>query len=46
MDVALMLTRRDVVELLSIDDGITAVEGAFRLHAEGASLPPGVLSTM
>jgi ornithine cyclodeaminase/alanine dehydrogenase-like protein (mu-crystallin family) len=44
MDAALVLTRRDVVELLSLDDAITAVEAAFRLHAEGASLPPGVLS--
>ena len=44
METALVLTRRDVVELLTLDDCITAVEQAFRLHAEGASLPPGVLS--
>lgn len=40
----LILSGSDVVELLSLDAAITAVEQAFRLHAEGASLPPGVLS--
>jgi alanine dehydrogenase len=40
----LILSRTDVVDLLSLDAAITAVEQAFRLHAEGASLPPGVLS--
>jgi ornithine cyclodeaminase/alanine dehydrogenase-like protein (mu-crystallin family) len=44
MDAVLVLTRRDVVDLLGLDDCISAVEGAFRLHAEGGSLPPGVLS--
>jgi alanine dehydrogenase len=39
----LVLTRRDVQALLGWDDCIAAVEGAFRLHAEGRSLPPGVL---
>lgn len=34
---------RDVLELLSLGDCITAVEDAFRLHAEGRSLGPGVL---
>ena len=38
-----VLTRRDVQDLLGWDECITAVEGAFRLHAEGRSLPPGVL---
>jgi ornithine cyclodeaminase/alanine dehydrogenase-like protein (mu-crystallin family) len=38
-----ILTRRDVKELLSWDECIAAVESAFRLHAEGRSLPPGVL---
>jgi ornithine cyclodeaminase/alanine dehydrogenase-like protein (mu-crystallin family) len=40
----LYLDRRDVSELLSLDDCIAAVESAFRAHAE-ASLPaaPGVL---
>lgn len=39
----LVLTRRDVQGLLGFDECITAVESAFRLHAEGRSLPPGVL---
>jgi alanine dehydrogenase len=39
----LVLTRRDVQALLDMDDCIAAVEGAFRLHAEGHSLAPGVL---
>jgi len=39
----LVLTRRDVEGLLGWDDCITAVEAAFRLHAEGRSLSPGVL---
>jgi ornithine cyclodeaminase/alanine dehydrogenase-like protein (mu-crystallin family) len=38
-----ILTRRDVKELLSWDECIGTVESAFRLHAEGRSLPPGVL---
>jgi ornithine cyclodeaminase/alanine dehydrogenase-like protein (mu-crystallin family) len=40
---SLVLTRRDVQELLGWDECIAAVEGAFRLHAEGRSLAPGVL---
>jgi alanine dehydrogenase len=39
----LLLQRSDVVALLTLDDCIAAVEAAFRLHAEGRSLPPGVL---
>lgn len=39
----LLLTRSDVVSLLDLDACIAAVEQAFRLHAEGRSLPPGVL---
>jgi alanine dehydrogenase len=39
----LFLTRRDVQALLGWDECIAAVEGAFRLHAEGRSLAPGVL---
>jgi alanine dehydrogenase len=39
----LLLTRSDVQALLGWDDCIAAVESAFRLHAEGRSLPPGVL---
>ena len=39
----LLLTRSDVRDLLGWDECIAAVESAFRLHAEGKSLPPGVL---
>lgn len=38
-----ILSRRDVVELLPLRDCIAAVEHAFRLHAEGRTLGPGVL---
>src|SRR5262245_24675954 len=40
----LVLTGRDVRDLLGFDECIDAVEDAFRLHAEGRSLAPGVLS--
>jgi len=40
----LVLTRRDVETLLGWDECIEAVEAAFRLHAEGRSLGPGVLA--
>jgi alanine dehydrogenase len=40
----LVLTRREVCELLTLDECIDAVEAAFRLHAEGKSLAPGVLA--
>lgn len=39
----LILTRRDVQQLLGMDECIAGVEAAFRLHAEGQSLGPGVL---
>jgi len=39
----LLITRRDVVTLLSLDECIAAVEQGFKSHAEGNSLPPGVL---
>jgi alanine dehydrogenase len=42
--VTLVLSRTDVLDLLSLPDCIDAVERAFRLHAEGYSLGPGVLS--
>src|SRR5262245_32050630 len=38
-----ILSRCQVVELLSLPECITAVEHAFRLHADGRSLGPGVL---
>src|SRR6266542_4315569 len=39
----LVLTRHDIRSLLTFDDYITEVERAFRLHAEGSSLPTGLL---
>jgi alanine dehydrogenase len=39
----LALSRRDVFELLTLGECIDAVERAFRLHAEGRTLGPGVL---
>jgi alanine dehydrogenase len=40
----LILSRRDVLDLLALSDCIGAVEGAFRLHAEGRTFGPGVLA--
>ena len=40
---SLLLTRREITALLSLDECIVAVEQAFKLHAEGKTLPPGVL---
>jgi ornithine cyclodeaminase/alanine dehydrogenase-like protein (mu-crystallin family) len=40
----LILSRSDVLDLLSLPECIDAVERAFRLHAEGRTLGPGVLS--
>ena len=40
---ALLLSRSDVVAMLGVDECMAAVEQAFRMHAEGNSLPPGVL---
>jgi alanine dehydrogenase len=40
----LLLKRGDVTALLGLDECITAVERAFKLYAEGQTLPPGVLS--
>jgi len=39
----LALSRSDVLELLTLRDCIEAVQEAFRLHAEGRTLGPGVL---
>jgi alanine dehydrogenase len=41
----LLLTRSDVRSLLEMDACIAAVEDAFRAHADGATLAPGVLGT-
>jgi alanine dehydrogenase len=41
---ALILTRTDVVSLLSLNDCITAVEGAFRDHGLGTAPAPALLS--
>jgi alanine dehydrogenase len=40
-----VLTRRDVRDLLDMDACIAAVDDAFRAHADGATLPPGVIGT-
>jgi alanine dehydrogenase len=39
----LLLTGQDVRSLLSLDECIMAVEGAFRLYGEGKAAPPGIL---
>jgi alanine dehydrogenase len=39
----LLLGRQDVAALLNLDECISAVERAFKSHAEGRLLPPGVL---
>ena len=39
----LLLTRKDVVDLLTVDECIEGVEQAFRLHGEGKVQPPSIL---
>ena len=39
----LILKRRDVAGLLTVDECIVAVEHAFKLYGEGKALPPKVL---
>jgi len=39
----LVLTRRDIAQLMSFDDYVTAVEEAFRLHAAGQTHLPDVV---
>jgi alanine dehydrogenase len=39
----LLLRRHDVASLLTIEKCIIGVEEAFKLHAEGKAMPPGVL---
>lgn len=40
---ALLLTRKDVVDLFTVDECIAGVEQAFRLHGEGKVQPPAIL---
>jgi len=40
---ALLLTRKDVVDLLTVDECIAGVEQAFRLYGEGKVPPPAIL---
>lgn len=37
------MTRQDVTALLTLEECITAVEGTFKLHAEGKTLSPKIL---
>jgi alanine dehydrogenase len=39
----ILLTRRDVAKLLSIEECISAIERVFRLHGEGRTAPPEIL---
>ena len=39
----LLLTRKDVAALLTIEESIAAVERVFKLHGEGKTAPPGIL---
>ena len=39
----LLLSRRDVADLLPLSECVDAVEEAFRLHARGRALPPAIL---
>ncbi len=39
----LLLSRSDVAALLSLDDCVDAVEGAFRMAGLGLAAPPGIL---
>ncbi|MGD8867693.1 MAG: ornithine cyclodeaminase family protein [Gemmatimonadales bacterium] len=39
----LLLNRQDIASLLSLSDYVEIVENAFRLHAEGKTLQPGLL---
>ena len=43
-DELLFLTPREIRSLLTIDECIPAIEHAFRLHGEGKTSPPAVLS--
>src|SRR5262249_39073860 len=43
MQDTLLLTGRDVSDLLDIDECIEAVENAFRMYGEGKTSKPGIL---
>jgi alanine dehydrogenase len=43
-DEVLLLSSREVQNLLTLDQCIKAVEGAFRAHGEAKTVPPAVLS--
>ncbi|MBV9925534.1 MAG: ornithine cyclodeaminase family protein [Acidobacteria bacterium] len=45
-EATLFLTGSEVASLLGLAECIDAVEEAFRLHAEGLSIPPGVLEAL
>lgn len=40
---ALLLSRKDVARLLTLEECVAAVEEAFRMHAKGETLPPALL---
>lgn len=42
-DGTLILTRNNVINLLSLEECMAAIESAFKLYAEGKALPPRVL---
>ena len=42
----LILTRKNVADLLSLAECITAVEEAFRLYGEGKVQPPKILGVI
>lgn len=44
LDGTVILTRRNVAELLAIEECIEAVEHAFRMHGDGKVQPPGILA--
>ena len=39
----LLLARREIGALLTLGESIDAVEQAFNLHAEGKTLPSGIM---
>jgi alanine dehydrogenase len=43
MSQTIILSRKDVSKLLTIDECLDAVEGAFRMYGEGRAAPPKIL---